>query len=344
MKILVIGGTRFIGRHFVAAALADGHRVTIFHRGQSGAGLFPEAEHLLGDRNGELKVLAGGNWDATVDFCAYVPRHVRELHAELGSRAGRYLLVSSLSVYAGTQQYGFTEDAQLVSVDGVAGEEITDESYGPLKVLCEQAAHQSFGDCLIIRPTYVVGPLDYSGRFTYWVKRLAAGGEVLAPGPATEYFQWIDGRDLACWMLELVEGGQSGTFHAAAPFPPVQFGDALAQIAAAVGGPDLRLTWVDREFLLARGVADELPMWPGAEPEQNLETADSARAFGAGLRPRSLAETAADLLAAEAADPTAVSVVGGTDEPAQVGLARARERALLDEWHSGRGDSARDVS
>jgi hypothetical protein len=146
-------------------------------------------------------------------------------------------------------------------------------------------------------------------------------------------------------MLGLVECGQSGTFHAAAPFPPVQFGDALEQIAAAVGGPDLRLTWVDREFLLARGAADELPMWPGAEPEENLETADSARAFGAGLRPRSLAETAADLLAAEAADPTAVSVVGGTDdEPAQVGLTRARERALLDEWHSERADSARDVS
>jgi 2'-hydroxyisoflavone reductase len=210
-------------------------------------------------------------------------------------------------------------------VDGVAGEEITNESYGPLKVLCEQAAHQSFGDCLIIRPTYVVGPLDYSGRFTYWVKRLAAGGEVLAPGPATDYFQWIDGRDLASWMLSSVEGRQGGTFHTCAPFPPVRFGDALEQIAAAVGGPGLRLTWVDREFLLAHGVADDLPMWPGADPDTSLATADSTRAFDTGLRPRSLAETARDLMAAETAEPT-----GG--EP--VGLDRARERGLLDEWHS----------
>jgi 2'-hydroxyisoflavone reductase len=328
MEILVIGGTRFIGRHFVSAALANGHRVTIFHRGRTGADLFPEAEHLIGDRNGDLDRLARGNWDATVDLCAFVPRHVRELHAQLGSRAGRYLLVSSVSVYAGKQRYGFTEDAPLVPVDGVVGEEITNETYGPLKVLCEQAARETFGDCLIVRPTYVVGPLDYSGRFTYWVKRLAAGGEMLAPGPATDYFQWIDGRDLANWMLSSVEGQQSGAFHAAAPFPPVRFGDALAQIAAAVGGPELRLSWVDRDFLLAREVADDLPMWPGADPDTSLATADSARAFGTGLKPRSLAETATELLAAETTDPTP-----------PVGLDRTRERELLDEWHSADGQA-----
>jgi len=221
MEILVLGGTRFIGRHLVSDALAHGHRVTVFHRGRTGASLFPEAEHVFGDRNGSIEALGRGWWDATVDMCAFVPRHVRELSTQLAGRGGRYLLVSSLSVYAAPQQYGYAEDAPLARLDGDPGEEITEESYGGLKVLCEEAAHDCFGECLVIRPTYVVGPLDHSGRFSYWVNRLAAGGEVLAPGPATEYFQWIDARDLASWMLTLVEGDRTGTFSVAAPFPPV---------------------------------------------------------------------------------------------------------------------------
>jgi len=334
MDILVLGGTRFVGRHFVAAALARGHRVTLFHRGRNGADLFPDAVHLIGNRDGDLGALSRGSWDATVDISAYLPRQVRQLHDVLGGRGGRYLLVSSTSVYAAPQPVGFTEDLPLVGLADEADEEITDESYGGLKALCERAARDSFGDCLIVRPTYVVGPLDYSGRLAYWVNRLAAGGEVLAPGPADERFQWIDARDLTSWMLSLVEADQRGVFHAAAPYPPVQFGAALAAIAAAVAGPDLRLTWVERDFLLARGVdGGQLPMWPGANPAGIVEAADPSRAVRAGLTARPLRDTAADILAAERADPVAVTVIG-TDEPVTVGLDPGVERKLLDEWHA----------
>ncbi|MEO6500511.1 MAG: NAD-dependent epimerase/dehydratase family protein [Jatrophihabitantaceae bacterium] len=248
--------------------------------------------------------------------------------------AGRYLLVSSTSTYAAPQRYGYTEDHPLVSLEDEASEEITDETYGALKVRCEEAAHDTFGDCLVIRPTYVVGPLDYSGRFTYWVNRLAAGGEVLAPGPAEEHFQCIDARDLTSWMLTLLETDQAGTYHVAAPFPPMRFGAALEEIAAAVGGPGLRLTWVDRDFLLAREIGGSLlPLWPGANPDGIVEAADPARAFHAGLTVRPLRETAADVLASESTDPARPTIVG-TDDPASVGLDRERERELLEEWHS----------
>jgi len=334
MDILVLGGTRFIGRHFVSAALAQGHQVTVFHRGRNGADLFPEAVHLLGDRDGDISALSRGTWDATVDISAYLPRHVRELHTVLGGRGGRYLLVSSTSTYAAPQEYGFTEDAPLVGLADEAGEEITDETYGGLKALCEKAAQDTFGECLIVRPTYVIGPLDYSGRFAYWVNRLAAGGEVLAPGPADESFQWIDARDLTSWMLRLVEADQRGIFHAAAPFPPMRFGAALEEMAAAIAGPGLRLTWVERDFLLARGVGGgQLPMWPGANPAGIVEAADPARALRSGLTIRPLRDTAADVLASERAEPAAATIVG-TDEPATVGLDREKERELLDEWHA----------
>jgi len=338
VDILVLGGTRFIGRHFVSAALAGGHRVTLFHRGRNGADLFPEAVHLLGDRDGDLAALGTGSWDATVDFSAYLPRQVRELHAVLGGRGGRYLLVSSTSVYAAGQQVGFTEDAPLEGLADETTEELTGETYGGLKALCERTAREVAGDCLIVRPTYVVGPLDYSGAFAYWVNRLAAGGEVLAPGPADEPFQWIDARDLTSWMLRLLEQGQSGVLHAAGPWPPRGFGAFLDEIAAAVGGPDLRLTWVDRDFLLARGLdGDQLPMWPGANPPGVVEGLDPSRAVRAGLTTRPLRDTAADVLAYERAEPTAVTGVGvGVDEPATIGLDRARERELLDEWHATR--------
>lgn len=337
MEILVVGGTRFIGRHFVSAALAKGHQVTLFHRGRTGSTLFPEAEHLRGDRDSDLSALGDGRWDATVDLCAYVPRHVRELHAALGGRGGRYLLVSSTSTYAAPQRYGYTEDDPLVPHEDEADEELTDETYGALKVLCEKAAHDTFGQCLIIRPTYVVGPHDYAGRFTYWVNRLAAGDEVLAPGPVEEHFQWIDARDLTSWMLTLLEARESGSFHAASPFPPMPFGAALEEMAAAVGAPGLRLTWVERDFLLERGIgASQLPLWPGANPPGIVEAADPSRAVRAGLKSRPLRDTARDVLASESADPATPTIVGA-DEPASVGLDRARERELLDEWHSRAG-------
>src|SRR5262249_8465763 len=202
MRILMIGGTRFVGRHITEAAVARGHDVTVFHRGQSGADLFPQATHLLGDRDVDLSALSAdssGPWDATIDVCAYFPRQVHSLATALGgpgANAGQYLFISSTSAYRTPVSPGFNEDAplaQLAKLDDPAAEEITEENYGGLKVAGERAAFELFGadKTTVIRPTYVVGPRDHSYRFTWWVERIARGGNVLAPGGAAEPIQVI---------------------------------------------------------------------------------------------------------------------------------------------------------
>ncbi len=236
MRILIIGGTVFVGRHITEAAIAAGHEVTVFHRGRSGAELFPGATHLTGDRNSDLSALATGEWDATIDVCAYFPRQVRTLAEALGGRGGRYLYISSTSAYKTPVSGGFDEDAPLAELADPATEEITDETYGGLKVVCERLAAELFGADLttVIRPTYVVGPYDYSYRFTWWVERIARGGHVLAPGPKDGPIQVIDARDMGRWIVSLAERAVTGTFHAVSPPPPFGFADMLEAIAAQV--------------------------------------------------------------------------------------------------------------
>jgi 2'-hydroxyisoflavone reductase len=328
VRILVVGGTRFIGRHLTAAALDRGHEVTVFHRGKTGADLFPQATHLLGDRDGDLSPLASGQWDATIDTCAYVPRQVHRLADVLADRGGRYVYISSLSVYATPQPPRFTEDAALIDLPDPTVEEVTDETYGGLKVLCERAAIERFGaGVAVIRPTYVVGPYDYSGRFSWWLHRIARGGEVLAPEPAGAPFQVIDVRDMATWIVDGVERGTGGVFNAVSPPPPFSFGDLLDQIVAVAGPPGTRLTWVDRSFLLDAGENDvTLPMWPGGDPAGMFEGADPSRAEATGLAPRPLVQTIRETLDHELAHPT----------PARpdVGLPAEREADLLARWRA----------
>jgi 2'-hydroxyisoflavone reductase len=332
VRILIVGGTRFVGRHIAAAALDRGHEVTLFHRGKTGTDLFGEATHLLGDRDGDLAALATGTWDATIDVCAYVPRQVDTLAAALDGRGGRYAFISSLSVYASPQPPLFDEDAPLIELPDATVEEVTDATYGGLKVLCERAATDRFGaGTLLIRPTYVVGPFDHSGRFTWWVRRIAQGGEVLAPGPEDAPIQVIDARDQAAWVIGLVEQGASGAFHAVAPQPPFSFSDLLREIVAAVGPPGTTLTWVERSFLLDAGEDDlSLPMWPGGDPAGMFEAADPRRAFGSGLAPRPLAQTIRDTLEHDRTQDTPIRPGVGT--PVE------READLLARWH------ARDTS
>jgi len=328
VRILVMGGTRFVGRHLAAAALARGHAVTLFHRGRTGVELFPEATHLLGDRDGDLRALASGRWDATVDVSAYVPRQVHSLADTLADRGGRYVYISSLSVYATPQPPRFTEDAPLIELADPTVEEVTDETYGGLKVLCERAAVGRFGaGVVVIRPTYVVGPFDYTDRFTWWVHRIARGGEVLAPGPADAPIQLIDARDLAAWVVDLVERDGAGTFHTVAPPPPYSFADLLDEIVAVAGPPGITLTWVGRSFLLAAGEDERsLPLWPGGDPAGMFEAADPGRAYAAGLTPRPLAQTIRETLEHERARPAPAR--SGT------GLPAAREADLLARWHA----------
>ncbi len=184
MRILIIGGTQFVGRHMAEVAVSRGHDVTLFHRGKTGADLFPGCEHILGDRDHDLARLADGVWDATIDACAYVPRQVTELLDALGDRAGLFTFVSTVSVYAEPFPTNGDESSPLATLDDPTTEVVTGETYGGLKVLCEEVVTGRLGEnALVIRPTYVVGPYDHTRRFTYWVERIADGGEVLAPAP-----------------------------------------------------------------------------------------------------------------------------------------------------------------
>ncbi|MGW2376662.1 NAD-dependent epimerase/dehydratase family protein [Kitasatospora sp. NPDC001683] len=298
MRILIMGGTRFVGYHVARAALAAGHDVTVLHRGKSGAHLLPDATHLIADRDDDLSVLRGLAWDATVDVSAYFPRQIRQLAAALDpGAAGRYLLVSSMAVYDTPAAPAFTEDSPLLPADGPEPEVITGvDTYGVLKVQCERAARESFGpDVLLVRPTYVIGPEDYTHRFDHWVQRLARGGEVLAPGRPDAPVQVVDARDLADWMLCLLHQGASGAFHAATP-PPFTMGDLLGAIASAVAPPGTTITWVDEEFLRAAGVQDQaLPLWSTNPRIRATGTADPAAALATGLKLRPVADTARDI-------------------------------------------------
>jgi 2'-hydroxyisoflavone reductase len=328
MRILLIGGTRFVGRHVVEAALAAGHDVTIFHRGQTGKDLFPDVEHRIGDRNADLSALADGRWDATVDTCAYFPRQVHELADVLGDRGGHYQQVSSVSAYASPASRGYREDARLADLDDPTVEEVTDQTYGGLKVLCERVAVERFGPhSIIVRPTYVVGPDDYTWRFPRWVTRIARGGDVLAPGPADAPSQVVDARDMGAWMIGLLEQGEAGAFHAAGPSATFTWGEELEAIASSVAPEDTTLRWVDAAFLLDEQLDDSaLPLWPGVDPDMLMMTADPAAALATGLNFRPLAETISDTLA----------WTRTIEQPEKSGLSAADETALLEKWQAQR--------
>jgi 2'-hydroxyisoflavone reductase len=331
MRILFIGGTAFVGRHTAQAAIDAGHEVTLFHRGRTGSGLFPAATHLSGDRNGDLSALASGSWDATVDVCAYFPRQVRSLAAALGGRGGRHVYISSVSAYSPSVPWGYDESAELAAVTEPEADVVTAQNYGGLKVACERLAAELHGpSATIVRPGYVVGPHDRSYRFTWWVDRLARGGEVLAPGSSADPIQVIDARDLGSWIVSLLERSVAGTFHAVNPAPPFGWGDMLTAVAAEVAPPDTKLTWVPSDFLLAEGLdGATLPLWAeGDTADANLSTADPAAAFAAGLAPRPLRQTIADIRA-EDREPFS--------GPAGVGIAGGREAEVLARWAASPG-------
>ncbi len=327
MRILIIGGTAFVGRHITQAALDAGHDVTLFHRGKTGADLFARATHLFGDRDQDLSGLADQSWDATIDVCGFFPRQVRSLAAALDGRGGRYVFISSMSAYSDAVPPHYDETAPLAEISDPDATEITVENYGGLKVACERASTELFGpDTTIIRPTYVIGPYDRSYRFDYWVDRLATGGTVLAPGDPDDPIQVIDARDQASFVVSLLERSITGTFHTPSPAPPFGFGQMLADISAEVAPEGTELVWVASEFLVARGVdGNALPLWAeGDRAGLNLSTASPAAAFAAGLTPRPLRQTVADIRAAEPA-------------PARPGrLTPDREAELLAQWASAR--------
>jgi 2'-hydroxyisoflavone reductase len=328
MKILVIGGTQFIGRHVVAELLARGDDVTLFHRGLTNPSLFPEVTHILGDRNSDLSGLANGTWDATIDTSAYFPRQVRLLAEHLGVRGGTYVHVSSVSAYANPIEDGYTEDAALRTLSDPTIEEVTGMTYGGLKALCELEAQRSFQQVpvVIVRPTYVVGPYDHTQRFTWWIEMVARGGDFLVPGPKENPFQVIDVRDLADFMVTLAHAQSSGTYHAVSPSSASTFAGFLELVKRVVGPSDVHFDWVEPSLLREVGVNESVfPLWAGDDPDRYVNAANPERAYAAGLVPRQLRETIEDVHAwakADGFDPLRVSGFGLSQR--QVSDLRAR--------------------
>lgn len=319
----MLGGTVFLGRHTVEAALARGHSVTLFNRGQHNADLFPEADKLRGNRDGGLDALRNRRWDAVIDFCGYLPRLVGDSAALLAGSVDRYIFISSVSVYAGPgTAAGLAEDAPVGRIDNPTTETITAESYGPLKALCEEAVDRALpGRAVILRPGLIVGPQDPTDRFTYWPVRAARGGEVLCPGYPDWETQIIDARDLADWTVALVEAGASGVYNAAGPEVPLRFGELLTHCRDAAGS-DARWRWLDERWLLDKGVQpwSDLPLWLAGE--DILVRNERARA--AGLKFRPVADTVRDTLAWATARPEGLSL--------KTGLSPEREADLLSRY------------
>ena len=318
MRLLLIGGPRFLGRAVTDAALAAGHEVTFFNRGRTNSDLYPDVERLVGDRSGDLDLVRGRVLGAVSLTCGYLPRTVHA-SAEALADSGVYCFVSSVSVYADFTAVN-DEESAVAQLGDRPDDDVTDETYGPLKALCEDAVREVFGArALVVRPGLIVGPHDPTGRFTYWPHRIAGGGEVLAPSPPEAPTQFVDVRDLGDWMVDLCGRGARGTFNAT--HPGVSWAELL-DTCRSVAASDAVVTWVSPEFLVEHEVGEwmELPLWLVDPALEYADRVDVSRALEAGLTFRPLAETVrATLDQAETTD--------------AAGLRPEREAELLAAWH-----------
>ncbi len=346
MKLLIIGGTRFVGRHLVAAALARNHEVTLFNRGTHRSEQSHEVETIIGDRNHDLAKLEGRRWDAVVDTCGYLPRSVRASAQVLSDSIDTYVFVSSISVYADVSSYGVSETAALKTLtkeqlDKANAVDPTGESsavnygdmYGGLKALCEQAVEAVLPNrTFTIRPGLIVGPDDYTDRFTYWVVRVANGGEVLAPGRPDRDIQFIDVRDLAEWTVRMIERRQTGVYNASG-LPGTVTMERLLKECKIASESDASFAWVDEEFLLREevGAWTELPFWLPEKAAPHMKGCmfiNSDKALAAGLSFRALSDTIKDTLN--------WFQTNRTNEKLKAGLDPDKEQALLRKWHESR--------
>ena len=318
MRILVLGGTRFIGLHVVEAALAAGHDVDVFSRGTSPVP--PGVGHVAGDRDGDLSML-DGVWDVVVDVSAYLPRQVRASASQLSGRARRYLFISTAAVYDGTQATPpLVEEATLRTLDDPTTETITGETYGGLKVLCERAAEAAFtGEVLSIRPTFVVGPYDYTDRFTWWLRRVRRGGRMVAPIEPALPLAFVDARDLGRFTVALAESDSVGAVNASGPEVPTSWG-AVLTLAREVTGSDASFEWLPEDVLreheaLPAGLPMVAPVrW------RDVELFSLERAHALGLQHTDVATTMRDTLTWHDAHGEATA---GLDEAAEAALLRA---------------------
>ena len=334
LRILILGGTRFIGLHMTRVALARGHTVTFFNRGKTNSEVFPEVERIKGDRNGAVDGLKDRDWDAVIDNSGYVPRQVRLTAELLGPRVRQYLFTSSISVYPDfsaprdeRSPVGKLADETVEKVDG--------ETYGPLKALCEQAAERAMpGRTCVIRPGLIVGPDDNTDRFTYWPARAARGGEFIAPGRPKDPFQIIDARDLAAFVIDAVENTVTGTYNLVSDVNDFKFGELVADCISAANKqakPEEkpRATWIDADFLEEQKVEpwSDMPVWlPAKGEEAAFASTSNTAAKAKGLRISRLRKTVNDTLAWHLARPEAERT------QLKAGIAPEKEQAVLTAW------------
>jgi 2'-hydroxyisoflavone reductase len=332
MRILVLGGPAFLGRTFVESAVARGHVVTLFNRGKRNPDLFPELDTIHSDRTSDVSALEKGGWDAVFDACGYFPRAVKMSAEAAKPWAERYLYISSISVFKNLSVLSQAEDVELATLEDPTTEEITGETYGGLKVLCEQTVLDTLQErAIVVRPGLIVGPLDYTDRFTYWPVRMAKGGDVLVPAIKNQPVQVIDVRDLADWCVTLLEQGSSGVFNATGPQEPYSMEQFLT---ATAEGTEANLVWVSSEFLTKNGVHpwSDLPLALDYEGTSNgMLHVDVSKAIHAGLKFRSFAETVRETRAWALSRPA--------DYQLKAGLTSERESELLKLWRTHDGPS-----
>ncbi len=300
MNILIIGGTRFLGRHIGDSALARGHQVTLFNRGQTNPNLFPNVETILGDREQDIAKLSGRNWDAVIDTCGYVPRIVGVTGVGLKRSVGRYVFISTLSVHADNREIGIDEGYPVGKLEDESVEEITGDTYGPLKALCEKTILDQYGERgLVVRPGLIVGPNDPTDRFTYWPVRISKGGDVLAPEKPEVPVQIIDVHDLSDFIIKLIEDNASGVYSATGPDYELTFGTML-ETCKQVSESNAKVHWASVEFLKNNKVEEwsDMPVWvPDNEENAGFSRFDVSKAIKAGLTFRALTDTVRDTLA-----------------------------------------------
>jgi 2'-hydroxyisoflavone reductase len=334
VKVLVLGGTHFVGRHIVATALERGHEVTLFNRGRSYPGIFPEAEHLVGDRNGDYTSMQGRHFDAVFDPSGYAPRILEMTCAALPT-LGHYVFVSTTGVYDDSiPDPLLDEDSPLLTLKDPTNEDLhRDANYAPLKAASEQMIEQLMpGRTLVVRPGVIVGPHDLSDRLTYWARRVGAGGDVLAPAPPSNPVQIIDARDMADFMVRMAEEGTGGTFNLTGPRTTLEH---VLQVCKDVTESDANIVWVDEDFLVDHGVKHwtELPLWAKPGTRRKVGTAvKNDRALRQGLRLRPLAETVLDTYTWDAARPRPLPRGAVGIRSILETLTPERETQLLELW------------
>lgn len=340
LNILILGGTGFTGPFQVKYALDRGHKVTVFNRGKTHPGELPkEAEQLLGDRNGQLDALKGRKWDVCIDIPTTLPVWVRDAAQVLKGNVDRYVFISTISVFSDVSKPNMDESGPLAEYKGADAMAETQQTlaasnyglYGPLKVLSEKEAEKWFpGKALIVRPGLIVGPGDGSDRFTYWPVRIEKGGEVLAPGTPSDPVQFIDARDLAEWVIRMVEQGTVGTFNATGPNYKLTMGKMFDGIKAATKS-NATFTWADADFLRAQKVHawSDMPTWvPPKGDSVGFSQINVQKAISKGLTFRSIGDTTKATLEwfhQQAPERQAKLKAGLTPE---------REAAVLAAWHA----------